>query len=137
MFDKCRNCPDLDEKDVFGHLYHNCRGINCPTGMTDYQEADLADLKTAAADALDSKYRAGQKEHGGNGWEMGATKLIAASYDEAIDLAVYLPWLRENIACIRELLLEARGALIVVNEIEAMKRIEQALGLIDGVPGRK
>jgi hypothetical protein len=59
-------------------------------GMSPKQEAHLEFLKRRFTDLLDPKYRAGQKEHGGNLWQMGNEKLLDNAIDEAIDQIVYL-----------------------------------------------
>ena len=62
--------------------------------MTLEQESHLSHLKRDFCRWVDKKYRAGQKEHGGNLWQKDVTK---NAIDEAIDMVVYLLTLQEQI----------------------------------------
>lgn len=65
--------------------------------MTKEQEAHLLKIKQTFDKEVDKKYREGQKEHGGNLYEMLPEKLLDNAIDEALDLVVYLVTLRESI----------------------------------------
>jgi hypothetical protein len=58
--------------------------------MTTDQEAHLAWIKSAFAKAAETKYCAGQAEHGGNLWDRTPLQLIEEALGEAIDGVVYL-----------------------------------------------
>lgn len=57
--------------------------------MTTDQEQHLDRLKAQAANMIDSKYRKGQAEHGGNIWDQNKN-LLDNAIEEAIDMVVYL-----------------------------------------------
>lgn len=63
--------------------------------MTPEQEQHLARVKGMVDAAIDTKYRAGQKEHGGDLFTLSKEALVAAAIDEAIDQVVYLVTLRD------------------------------------------
>jgi hypothetical protein len=65
--------------------------------MTPEQEAHLKRIKTNFTSKVDLKYRAGQKEHGGDLIHNNALALIDMTISEAIDQVVYLETLREII----------------------------------------
>ncbi len=54
--------------------------------MTKKQESHLADIQNRLVQDLDTKYRKGQAEHGGNLWDRNVSHDILA---EAIDLITY------------------------------------------------
>ena len=54
--------------------------------MTGEQEQHLQDVKTFIAERMDAKYRAGQKEHGGNLWTKPTLPMLL---EEVTDLVVY------------------------------------------------
>jgi hypothetical protein len=58
--------------------------------MTIEQEAHLAGLKAQAMALMDSKYRLGVKEHGGNLWDLTPKELVLESILEAVDQLQYL-----------------------------------------------
>lgn len=63
--------------------------------MTPEQEQHLERVKARFALAADHKYRAGQKEHGGNLWlKPGMVDMLL---EEAIDFYIYLATLKEQI----------------------------------------
>ena len=64
--------------------------------MTPEQEAHLQSIKAKFNNYTDKKYRAGQKEHGGNLWEKSEEFLLEAAIDEAIDQVTYLVTLYEK-----------------------------------------
>jgi hypothetical protein len=63
--------------------------------MTPEQEQHLKRIKTNFAQKVDLKYRAGQKEHGGDLMHNNALALIDMAIAETIDLVVYLETIRE------------------------------------------
>jgi hypothetical protein len=64
--------------------------------MSEDHEDHLNRIKTQVINLIDTKYRAGQKEHGGNLWLK--TGLLDEAINEVIDLAVYLLTMKEQIA---------------------------------------
>ena len=58
--------------------------------MQDEHENHLRRIKNKFLEKVDSKYRAGQKEHGGRLWEMKPTQLAREVRNEAIDQFVYI-----------------------------------------------
>ena len=65
--------------------------------MTSQQEAHLQSLKDSFIMEFDKKYRAGNKEHGENLYEMPMDKLIAELKQEALDLWAYAATLEDQI----------------------------------------
>jgi len=65
--------------------------------MTSEQESHLKRIKSNFASKVDAKYRAGQKEHGGDLMHNNALALIDMAISEAVDQVVYLETLREVI----------------------------------------
>lgn len=65
--------------------------------MTKEQEAHLERVKSEFCELVDEKYRAGQREHGGDLWNNKLTILIDLAIDEAIDQVVYLLTIRDEI----------------------------------------
>lgn len=63
--------------------------------MNPDHEAHLRRVKRNVAARIDRKYRAGQREHGGELWKKAG--LVEEALDEAVDLCVYLETLREQI----------------------------------------
>jgi hypothetical protein len=63
--------------------------------VTKGQRAHVGRVLDAHTGIIKSKYRAGQKEHGGNCWEKPG--MLAHAMDEAADLPVYLHTLWEQI----------------------------------------
>jgi hypothetical protein len=62
--------------------------------MTPEQEDHLQRVKDQFIEAVDAKYRAGQKEHGGNLWmKPGVLEMLM---DECVDLWVYAQVLKEQ-----------------------------------------
>lgn len=66
-------------------------------GMTKAQEEHLTRIQSQFHDLVNDKYRAGQKEHGGDLWKMSVLKLIDCAIEETIDQFVYLSTLRDKI----------------------------------------
>jgi len=71
--------------------------------MTEAHERHLEQIKLAACDLLDKKYRAGQKAHGGSLWTMPAARQVESAIEEATDQMTYLLSLRQNMRIIMEL----------------------------------
>lgn len=65
--------------------------------MTRNHEAHLDKLKKACLTLMDSKYRKGQKEHGGDLWRMPLEDLLDNAILEAVDQVVYLLTARERL----------------------------------------
>jgi hypothetical protein len=65
--------------------------------MTPEQELHLKRIKNNFVSKADTKYRAGQKEHGGDLIHQNALALIDMAIAEAVDQVVYLETLREVI----------------------------------------
>jgi len=65
--------------------------------MTPEQEMYLVRIKSDFIVRVDTKYRRGQKEHGGDLREVGSLKLLDYAIDEAIDQVVYLLTLLESL----------------------------------------
>lgn len=61
------------------------------------QEQHLKEILDTFAMECSRKYRTGQKEHGGNLFDMSAVNLIENIICEAIDLYVYAYTLREKL----------------------------------------
>ena len=64
--------------------------------MTDEQEKHLLYIKQSLNTMVDSKYRKGQEEHGGNLFDMNIEKLLDNAIFEAIDQVVYLLTMRRQ-----------------------------------------
>ena len=58
--------------------------------MTDEQEAHLERIQQQSVKALDSKYRRGQAEHGGNLFDKSAKELLEEALAENTDQRVYI-----------------------------------------------
>ena len=65
--------------------------------MTREQEDHLESIKLYFVSKVDVKYRAGQKEHGGNLFDMSAMQMLDCGIDEALDQVVYLVTLRQKL----------------------------------------
>jgi hypothetical protein len=65
--------------------------------MTNDQEKHLARIQAAFIRKSDEKYRAGQKEHGGELIAKNDLWILDAALSEAIDQVIYLETLRERI----------------------------------------
>jgi len=72
-------------------------GENTKDRMTDTQERHLEDIKTAFLHLVDTKYRKGQHEHGGDLFSRSPLELLNMAIDEAIDQVVYLLTLKDAI----------------------------------------
>jgi hypothetical protein len=60
-------------------------------------EQHLESIKRDFMFLVDTKYRKGNKEHGGNLQDLSDVQLLDAAIDEAIDQVTYLLTLREKI----------------------------------------
>jgi len=83
--------------------------------MTEAHETHLEQIKLAACDLLDRKYRAGQKAHGGSLWSMPAARQVENAIEEATDQLTYLLSLRQNMRIIMELAYEGMNDLELTN----------------------
>jgi len=83
--------------------------------MTEAHERHLEQIKLAACDLLDRKYRAGQKTHGGSLWSMPAARQVENAIEEATDQLTYLLSLRQNMRIIMELAYEGMNDLELTN----------------------
>lgn len=64
--------------------------------MTEEQHEHLNKIRESIALRLEQKYTAGQKEHGGNLWDMPEEGLLDQAIDEAIDQLTYLYTLQDK-----------------------------------------
>ncbi len=64
--------------------------------MTGSQEDHLQHIKAAFVAAVDAKYRAGAREHGGRLWEMTPRELVLEAMAEAVDQFTYLSTLLDK-----------------------------------------
>lgn len=65
--------------------------------MSKAQHEHVHKLMFTMAMMMEKKYTAGQKEHGGNLWEMSEEELLNNALDEVVDLGVYLLTLRDKL----------------------------------------
>lgn len=65
--------------------------------MTEEHKAHAAQLADEVERRLIRKYTKGQEEHGGNLWEVPPLQLLEEAINEAIDQAVYLLTLRQQL----------------------------------------
>lgn len=65
--------------------------------MTKEQEEHLAYVLAIAKSLISTKYRAGQKKHGGNLFDKTPAGLCDEAINEAIDQLVYLTTLRQKL----------------------------------------
>ena len=63
--------------------------------MTSKQEQHLQDIKIFFCEKYDKKYRAGQKEHGGDLWKK--IGIIDFAIEESLDLVGYLFTLKQQL----------------------------------------
>ena len=64
--------------------------------MTTQQEEHLEIIKIKFLNLVDTKYRKGQAEHGGNLFDSQPNYLLDNAIDEAIDMVVYLLTLKDQ-----------------------------------------
>jgi hypothetical protein len=72
--------------------------------MTQKQEEHLQDVKTFITERMDAKYRAGQKEHGGDLWTKPTLPMLL---EEVTDMVVYAQTLDLQTRAVRDLLQDA------------------------------
>ncbi len=65
--------------------------------MTTVQEGHLSEIKSHFLYHVDTKYRKGQREHGGNLFDLTPLQLVEAALDEAVDQFTYLVTLRDKL----------------------------------------
>lgn len=65
--------------------------------MTQTQEAHLKRIKDKFTMKVDTKYRKGQEEHGGDLIDNDALAILDMAISESIDQVVYLETLREKL----------------------------------------
>ena len=65
--------------------------------MLPKQEAHLQSVKDRFTNLVDSKYRKGQQEHGGDLIDKNIEDIIDFSIEEAIDMVVYLFTIKEQL----------------------------------------
>lgn len=73
--------------------------------MTPEQEKHLQSIKDEFISDVDTKYRAGQKAHGGDLIDKDLLSLVDMAIEEAIDQFVYLTTLRNKILILMKLTL--------------------------------
>jgi hypothetical protein len=81
--------------------------------MTDAQEQDLKEIKFTFTNAVDKKYRTGQKEHGGNLWDRDPVPEMEA---EIVDLFTYYKTLRDRENKVRLILYNANAGNVKCDE---------------------
>jgi len=89
--------------------------------MTVGQERHLARVKKRCVVLLDAKYRAGQREHGGDLWEK---PMVRSILEEGLDLVVYALTLEQQVKELRGICdagergdISARVALIKIRKL--------------------
>lgn len=65
--------------------------------LTAGQENHIEDIGRKFCTAMAAKYIAGQREHGGNLFDLSAEALVDCAIDEAIDQVVYLLTLKDKL----------------------------------------
>jgi len=65
--------------------------------MTPEQEEHLLSIKSKFVTLVDSKYRKGQAEHGGDLIDKTLGELVDLAIDEAIDQVVYLTTIKQKL----------------------------------------
>ncbi len=74
--------------------------------MTPQQEKHLKSVTKAASALIESKYRAGQEQHGGDLFAKDVNELIDEAILEAVDQLVYLITAKNKLVTERELISE-------------------------------
>lgn len=69
--------------------------------LTDEQNAHIEEIGKEFCIAMADKYTAGQKEHGGNLWDLSLGKLVDCALDEAIDQVTYLLTIRRKLRLVQ------------------------------------
>ena len=100
--------------------------------MNNEQEKHLFANLRAFAGRYDRKYTSGQKEHGGNMWEMGAYQALKNAEDEVLDMWSYLRQIRY---CLEEIE-ERVDDWISVGDSECAREVKKILTRVkdDKVP---
>lgn len=91
--------------------------------MTPSQEKHLNEILKEVRSKIDTKYRAGQAEHGGDLWER--VPLIDDIMDEAVDQTTYALTLKCQLGTIKTLIDEAKS-LVKDNPVEAEELLKRA-----------
>lgn len=71
-----------------------------------------------------TKYRNGQKEHGGNMWDMGAFQVLQNAVEEILDLWSYI---RQILKCLEEIrdLCKSRVEVDTKDILEILERVKK------------
>jgi hypothetical protein len=72
--------------------------------MEPEHEAHLAAIQKEFSELMDSKYRQGQAEHGGNLWERDPFWLLDQAIMESLDMVAYLLTLRGKLTAVAGML---------------------------------
>lgn len=81
--------------------------------MTEQQEQDLKEIKSTFVEAVDKKYRDGQRQHGGNLWDRDPVPEMQA---EIVDLFTYYKTLRDRENKVRLILYNAKTGNVKCDE---------------------
>ncbi len=65
--------------------------------LTHEQATHVEEIGRDFCNLMADKYTAGQREHGGNLWDLTTEQLLANAIDEAIDQVVYLLTIRRKL----------------------------------------
>ena len=95
--------------------------------MTLDQENHLNEILKEVRSKIDTKYRAGQAEHGGDLWER--VPLIDDIMDEAVDQTTYALTLKRQLGRIKKLIDEARSS-VNDNPVKAQKLLTRAISYL-------
>jgi hypothetical protein len=92
--------------------------------MTLAQEVHLAEIQQSIAKQVNTKYRVGQAEHGGDLWKR--SPLVEDLIEEALDQMTYALTLKSQLGRVKKLLDDARNAA-PDNPVSAQKLITRAM----------
>jgi hypothetical protein len=92
--------------------------------MTLAQEVHLAEIQQSIAKQVNTKYRVGQAEHGGDLWKR--SPLVEDLIEEALDQMTYALTLKSQLVRVKKLLDDARNAA-PDNPVSAQKLITRAM----------
>jgi len=95
--------------------------------MTLAQEDHLAEIQSSIAKQVNTKYRVGQAEHGGDLWER--VPLVEDMIEESIDQVTYALTLKSQLGRAKSLLEDARNAA-PENPVTAQKLITRAMSYL-------
>ncbi len=95
--------------------------------MTLGQENHLNEILRDVRAKIDTKYRAGQAEHGGDLWER--VPLIDDIMDEAVDQITYALTLKWQLERVKKLIDEARSS-VNDNPVKAQKLLTRAISYL-------